>query len=264
MPSKTIINTQAVYTEGDSSKIPVVFVHGFLFDHTMWQAQIDILSKDYYCISYDLRGFGASYVGDGQFTLDSYSSDLFSIVTELNLIRPVLCGLSLGGYIVLRTLERDQSRFRGTVLCNTKAEADSDKIKLERAKKIDEINLNGLENYSKEFFKTCFSEDTYKEKPKMIENLAQAAVKNNPRGVKGGLFAMMSRTDTNHFLPEINIPSLIIAGEKDQRSPAANMKEMAGKIKGSVFTEIENAGHLSPLEQPEKVTEAIRKFLSAF
>ncbi|NLT50587.1 MAG: alpha/beta hydrolase [Ignavibacteria bacterium] len=258
---KTIINTQAVYTAGNPKNIPVVFIHGFLFDHTMWKNQVNALSENYYCVSYDIRGFGESYVGDGQYTLEAYASDLFSIITELNLIRPVLCGLSLGGYIALRTLERDQSRFRGAVLCNTKSEADSGKDKLLRYSKIDEINLKGLEKFTGEFIKSCFSEKTLGEKENFVSSLIENGCKNNPRGVKGGLFAILSRTDTTDFLPQIKIPALVIAGEKDKKTPAAEMKKMAEKIPDSKFTIIKNAGHISPLENSEEVNAALIAFL---
>ncbi len=258
---KTIINTQAVYTAGNKKNTPVIFIHGFLFDHTMWKNQINSLSENYYCVSYDIRGFGESYVGDGQYTLEAYASDLFSIITELNLIRPVLCGLSLGGYIALRTLERDQSRFRGMVLCNTKSTADSDEEKLIRAAKIDEINLHGIGKFTDEFIKSCFSENTLNENGNLVSSSIENGCKNNPRGVKGGLFAILSRTDTTDFLPQIKIPALVIAGEKDKKTPAAEMKKMAGKIPDSKFTVIKNSGHISPLENPEEVNAALIAFL---
>ena len=95
---KYIINSLSVNTFGDPENIPVIFVHGFPFDYTMWENQITALKNDYYCISYDVRGLGDSYVGDGQYTMDAFASDLFSIVHEMNINQPVLCGLSMGGY----------------------------------------------------------------------------------------------------------------------------------------------------------------------
>jgi len=99
------INGLAVYTYGNKKNTPIIFVHGFPLDNTMWKNQIKFLQKDYYCITYDVRGLGNSYVGDGQYTMEAYVWDLFSIINELNLNKPVLCGLSMGGYISLRAVE---------------------------------------------------------------------------------------------------------------------------------------------------------------
>lgn len=103
---KTTINNLSVFTSGNTNNKSIIFVHGFPFDHRMWDEQIEEQSKDYYCITYDIRGLGESHAGDGQFTMESFVDDLETILNELKLKLPVLCGLSMGGYISLRAIER--------------------------------------------------------------------------------------------------------------------------------------------------------------
>ena len=79
----------------------------------MWEKQLNALSNDFYCVTYDIRGLGSSPVGDGQFTLEMFVDDLVGVVDELKLNKPVLCGLSMGGYIALRTIERNEEKFDG-------------------------------------------------------------------------------------------------------------------------------------------------------
>ncbi|NLT50586.1 MAG: alpha/beta fold hydrolase [Ignavibacteria bacterium] len=258
---KYIINSLSVNTFGDPENIPVIFVHGFPFDYSMWENQIAELKNDYYCISYDVRGLGDSYVGDGQYTMDAFASDLFSIVHEMNINQPVLCGLSMGGYIILRTLQRDSKRFRGVVLCNTKASGDDNEAKLKRAQAIDDINVKGLDFFVSNFVPNCFSDFTKKKNPELVEKITQNAKRHIPKGVKGSVFAMLSRNDTNEILPKLEIPALVIAGKDDKITPVTAMKEMADKIKDSDFTEIPNAAHLTPLENPEKFNKALKEFL---
>ncbi|MCL4278817.1 MAG: alpha/beta hydrolase, partial [Ignavibacteriaceae bacterium] len=102
---KKIINDLAVFISGEENLKSIIFVHGFPYDHQMWQPQIEELKKDYFCVSYDIRGLGESPANDGQFTMESFVDDLERIVDELKLYKPVLCGLSMGGYSSLRAME---------------------------------------------------------------------------------------------------------------------------------------------------------------
>ena len=130
---KRTINDLPVFTEGVNNKHTIIFVHGFPFDHLMWKNQIDELGKDYFCITYDIRGLGESPVGDGQYTMEMFVDDLENIIDELKLNNPILCGLSMGGYISLRAVERMENKFSALILCDTKSSADDNQGKLKRA-----------------------------------------------------------------------------------------------------------------------------------
>lgn len=246
-----IINSLVVEDIGKENAQAIVFVHGFPFDRWMWHNQVKVLQKKYRCITYDVRGLGESYVGDGQYTMEAFLFDLFSIINELKLVKPVLCGLSMGGYISLRAVEKDQEKFRGLILCNTKADADDDNGKLVRAAKINQINTEGLDKFIEGFVIPLFSEDAPKQKKKLVHEVVERTKhNNNPVGVKGSLLAMVSRTDTNKFLKKIKIPTLVISGSFDKLTPPIKMRDMAAKIKGSDFAIVPRAGHLTPLENP--------------
>jgi len=100
----------SIFTEGDPNKKPIVFIHGFPYDHTMWEKQINELKSNYYCVTYDIRGLGQSPIGDGQYTIESFVDDLETIITELELHKPVLCGLSMAG-IFLSVLLKGMNRI---------------------------------------------------------------------------------------------------------------------------------------------------------
>ena len=90
-----------IFKAGRPERKSIIFIHGFPFDHYMWDKQINELKSSYNCVTYDIRGLGISPAGDGQFTLESFVDDLESIINEFKLDKPVLCGLSMGGYIAL-------------------------------------------------------------------------------------------------------------------------------------------------------------------
>ncbi|MDT3695358.1 MAG: alpha/beta fold hydrolase [Ignavibacterium sp.] len=255
------INDLAAFTNGSPNKKPIVFVHGFPLDHFMWDKQVDFLSDNHYCVRYDIRGLGNSPVGDGQFTMESFVDDLESVIDELKLVKPVLCGLSMGGYISLRALERMQDKFSAVILFDTRSEADTNEGKLKRAAGIKRINTEGLVPFTKDFITNCYGEH-YKQNHKgELEKRISKSSQFDPAGVKGSLLAMLGRNDTTAFLDKINIPALVICGEKDVLTPPEVMKSMAEKINGAEFIVIKNSGHLSPVENPEDVNEAVKNFL---
>lgn len=259
---KEIINGLSVFLEGNNKNKSIVFLHGFPYDHTMWKAQIDEFSKSYFCVTYDIRGLGESPFGDGQYTMESFVDDLENIIDELKLDKPILCGLSMGGYISFRALERVEEKFSAVILCDTRSEADNNEGKLKRAAAIKRINVEGLAQFSKDFIANCYG-DFYKKNYKgEFEKRIAISSAFNPAGVKGSLLAMIGRNDTTEYLSKIKIPALLICGEFDALTPPSVMKPLADKINGAEFIVIKNSGHMSPIENPADVIETIKKFLT--
>ena len=258
---KKNINGISVFTEGDEKQKALIFVHGFPYDHHMWKNQIDEFSSNHFCVLYDNRGLGESIVGDGQFTMEQFVDDLETILDELKLDKPVLCGLSMGGYISLRAVERMQNIFSGLILCDTKSEADDNPGKLKRAAAIQQINSGKFDELIETFVRNCFGDKFVEENNAGYREVVERSKKNSPLGVKGCLLAMAGRTDTTEDLSKINIPTLVICGSEDKLSPPNVMKPMSEKILNSKFVLIEEAGHMTPVEKPEEVNSAIKNFL---
>lgn len=259
---KLIINELSVFTQGDKQNRAIIFLHGFPFDHTAWHEQINQLSSEYYCVSYDIRGLGESSVGDGQFTMDSFVDDLENLMSEMKLDKAILCAHSMGGYISLRALEKMQDKFFAAILLDTVSTADANEGKLKRAAAIKRINTQGLAPFVEDFINLCYG-DLYKQKhPQEVEKRVQKSASFNPIGVKGCLLAMLSRTDTTQFLSEIKIPTLLLCGENDTLTTPLAMMEMSKQIGNSEFVVIKNSGHMSAVENPTEVNSAIKSFLA--
>jgi len=258
---KAYINGLSVNSFGDLNKQAIIFIHGFPFDHSMWDYQIEVLKNNYFCIAYDVRGLGESYVGDGQYTMEFFVDDLFSIINELKLQKPVLCGHSMGGYIALRAIERSQDKFGGLILCDSKSEADDNQAKLKRSIGINQINTEDLQKFTDPFITNCFADETPAEDEELFDNVRYKSRRNNPVGVKGCLIALMSRTDTTAFLPQIIIPSLLLCGAFDKLTQPFLMRAMGDKIPGSEFASIPMSAHMAPLENSECINDLIVGFL---
>lgn len=256
-----IINDLSVNINGDENNQPIIFVHGFPYDYSYWSNQIKVLEENYYCIAYDVRGLGKSYVGDGQYTMEAFVDDFYSIIYELNLVKPIICGHSMGGYIILRALEHARIKFGGLILTNTKSDADTEEGKIVRAGAINQVNVDGIEKFAKGFVPKCFAEESPKDLKKVYKTMKEIAKTSNPIGVKGCLIAMAMRTSTTQFLEKIDIPTLLLAGPFDNFMPPQILRDMSEKIKDSEFGIVPRTGHMSAIENPECVNDLLYGFL---
>lgn len=254
------MNLESVFYEGNINNPPVIFVHGFAYDHTMWDSQVDNLNNEFYCITYDIRGLGKSPAGVGQFTMEDLADDLIELASSLK-YKPVVCGLSMGGYISLRAFQKSEDKFKGLILCDTKAVSDSDEIKIKRSNAISRINKGDIAGYIEEFTATCFSERYMNECKAEFNKLIEKGKSFDPIGVKGCLIAMLSRTDTTNALGKFDIPVLVLCGEGDKLCLPEDMRKMADMIRNSEFQIIRDAAHMTPIENPDRFNYLIKAFL---
>src|ERR1700749_5009267 len=113
---------------------PILFIHGFPFDKSSWQLQLDYLKSSHRVIAYDLRGFGKSSTGNEKPSMDLFADDLVQLMNILQIDKVVACGLSMGGYILLNAVNRYTERFEAIVLSDTQCIADTSEGKEKRYK----------------------------------------------------------------------------------------------------------------------------------
>ncbi|MBN1397852.1 MAG: alpha/beta fold hydrolase [Bacteroidetes bacterium] len=249
---------------GSKDGLPVVFIHGFPFNHRMWEPQIKEIPENIRAILYDVRGHGASSVGDGQFTIEMFVDDLIAMLDQLSIEKSVLCGLSMGGYIALRTAERHPERIKGLVLCDTKSGTDTDEEKVKRTSSMKAVKTYGVPAFADEFVKAVFWEKTFVTNPKVVEFIKEIIRSNSSLGICGTLLALASRTDTTKSLASTGIPACIIVGEHDMRTPVSVAREMQNAIPESELHIISDAGHMSNLENSEEFNKYLFAFLKKF
>jgi 3-oxoadipate enol-lactonase len=262
---KTAVNGIDLYCSdtGDASRDTIVFIHGFPFSHEMWSQQTDLLEKDHRVITYDLRGHGRSGVGDGQYALEFFVDDLIGLLDYLKVKRAILCGLSIGGYIALRTIERNPERVQGLILCDTQSQPDSNEAKLRRAATIKAVKTDGVGAYSEGLVKALFTPQTIATKPDVVGRVKETIRSTSPLGICGTLLALAGRTDTTAALAGIMVPTCIIVGEHDAITPPPRSQEMRERIPNSQMHVIPNAAHLSNLENPDAFNKQLLEFLKA-
>lgn len=261
----SINGTNIFYVEGGNpAAASVVFIHGFPFSSAIWEQQLEALGQDFHAVAYDFRGMGNSDVGDGQYTLEGHVDDLIAMLDFLEIDQAVVVGLSMGGYIALRALERNPERFLGVALCDTRSEADDNAGKIKRALAAKGVKENGAEMFAADFVQAVFSADSLNNDISAVGFIKDLIGGTDPKAIAGNLIAMAGRTDTSAALRNIAVPTLILVGEEDKLTPPEAARSMHEQIKDSELRVIPQAAHMSNLENPECFNASLLEFLRRF
>src|SRR5688572_26812997 len=243
---------------GPRDGVPVVLLHGFPMDGTMWRPQIDVLEKGFRVVCWDARGHGRSGGGGAAIAFEWFVDDLLAVLDRLGIDRAVLVGLSMGGYTALRFAEREPSRVRALVLADTKSAADGNEAKVKRAAGARKALAEGSRAFADGFLATAFAPGAG---PRTVAAARKVIAAMDPRAIAAALVALAGRTDTTESLPKIRVPTLVIVGEKDALTPPADSRALAAAIPGARLVEIPGAGHFSNLQAPAAFNDALRGFL---
>ncbi len=259
----TVNNFNLSYDDLGEGSIPIIFLHGFPFDKSMWQLQLDFLSSSNRVIACDIRGFGKSRDEESSLSIDLFADDLIKFMDTMNIDKAIVCGLSMGGFIALTAFNVFPSRFEALVLCDTQCFADTIEVKEKRFKIIEEIKVEGVTNFNEAFIKNVFCVDSLSHKTELVEQLRGVVFSNSEHVIRMGLSALAERSETCSTLNEIAIPTLIICGREDAVTPLDQSEFMHTMIRKSVLHVIDHAGHVSNLEQPQEFNKQLLSFLTA-
>lgn len=249
------------YDDVGEGRIPIIFLHGFPFDKSMWRGQLEFLKNAYRLIACDIRGFGKSTDERSPLSMSLFADDLIEFMDKLEIDKAVICGLSMGGFITLNAAKRYPERFEALILCDTQCIADTPEVKEKRLKTIEQIEAEGVTNFNEGFIKSVFHQDSLVSKQELVEDLRKVVFNNSQHIIIQGLLALAVRTETCSTLDKIRIPTLIICGREDEVTPLKQSEYLKDNILGSTLKVIENAGHVSNLEQPNDFNEHLSEFL---
>jgi len=250
------------YNDEGISAVPLVFIHGFPFDKTLWLPQYHFFKTRYRVIIYDIRGFGFSTNdSDTDFSIEVLAKDLLLFLNALKIEKAIVCGLSMGGYVLMNALRLDPDKFSGIIVCDTQCNADSEEAKQKRYRTIEHIRAKGITGFAEEFVKDAFYIDSFNTKKEEIEAVTQVILNTKQQTIISALKAMAERKESCSTLESLKIPTLIICGKQDKLTPPEKAQVMHTLVKNSVFAIINNAGHLSNIDQPEEFNGHVKKFI---
>jgi pimeloyl-ACP methyl ester carboxylesterase len=133
---------QIAYDEAGSG-VPLLFIHGWPHNRTLWAGQMSGLPTQARCIAPDLRGFGGTTVRE-PYSIEQYADDLVALMDARGVERAVVCGLSMGGYVALAMLRWHRHRLRGLILASTRATADTPEAREKRGRLVEFVEAHGV------------------------------------------------------------------------------------------------------------------------
>lgn len=263
MPFTRVDDIQLAYTDAGLG-LPVVLLHGYPFNRTLWNEQVGALSNSYRVITPDLRGHGESDASPGAAPMNRMAQDVAALLDHLEISRAVVGGLSMGGYVALAFYKQFPSRVRALVLADTRAQADTEEGKQTRQQQAEKALAEGMAGIADSMLPKLLTPDTVSKRPEVVKRVRDMMLKTKPEGAAGALLGMAERDDQTSLLSQISCPALILVGQEDQITPVQDSEKMHREIAGSRLVVMENAAHVSNLERTEQFNEELTRFLKQF
>lgn len=236
----------------------VLFVHGYPLSGALWRHQAGAIAG-WRTLVPDLRGMGRSDAPDLGYSMATYADDLAALLDAVGVDEVVLVGFSMGGYVAFEFLRRHRPRVRGLVLVDTRAQADSAEGRRAREVAMGDARDGGAPLIADQMLPKLLAPQA----PEPLREAVRALMAATPvPGLVGALAAMRDRPDSTDLLPALQgLPTLVVVGAEDAITPPAAAEAMAKAIPGARLAVIPEAGHLSPLEQPEAFNRHLELFL---
>lgn len=260
---KIEINDINIHYHEEGEGLPVVFIHAFALNQTMWKEQVAALKNQYRCITLDLRGFGHSDVVEGTTLMSQMASDVRELMKALSIDKAVLVGLSMGGYVALSFYRYFPEAVRALVLADTRATADAEQARANRLLSAEKALREGSAAIADETTPKLLGDTTIETNADLVKLVHAIQAANSPAGIAAAQRGMAARPDSTELLSQINCPVLVIVGSEDKLTPVAEAEVIHNGISNSQLRVIENSGHLSNMETPKEFNKALAEFLES-
>lgn len=250
--------------------VPVVLLHAFPLSNALFREQFDTLPHGVRLIAPDLRGFGFSDRvsadtphGPGAQSMDEHAADVIALLDELGLDTAVVGGVSMGGYVTFAVLRHAASRVRGVILCDTRAEADTDDARTNRRAMQAKLAESGSRAIADDMVPKLLGATTRRERPSLADDVHAIIEGTSRDAIHDAIECLMWRADASPLLSDIAVPVLILVGGEDVLTPVALHEKMHAALPQSTLEIIDSAGHLANLERPDAVTPLIGRFVAS-
>jgi 3-oxoadipate enol-lactonase len=239
------------HDDGARDQLPIVLLHAFPLHSAMWEGQRSALRGRARIITLDTRGLGPGAPAPLAYMLEHLVDDLFALLDRLSIESCLLCGLSMGGYVALRAVQRSPERVRALLLAATQAGSDSDEVKLARAGGLRTLHGEGREAFARVQPQRLLSPHTVKERPELVARVTRMIGEASVEGIAASLTALATRTDTRAALANIRVPTRVVVGADDVVISTEVARSLTAAITGADLTVLQQAGHICNLEAEE-------------
>jgi pimeloyl-ACP methyl ester carboxylesterase len=256
------IGEHSVAYRSAGSGPPLVLLHGFLCDSRVWRRELEDLSDGFTVVAWDAPGAGESSDPPDPFTITDWAACLAAFLDEIGVERAYVLGLSWGGFLAQELYRVHPTRVLGLILADTYAGwkgSLGDEAARQRLERCERESALPPDEFVARWVPVEFFSDA---SPELREEMAAVVSKFHPIG-----FRLMARTlaegDTSDVLSKIDVPTLLLWGDGDQRSPLDVAERFRSAIPGAEYVVLPRAGHVSNMERPEAFDAHVRRFCSA-
>lgn len=234
---------------------PLVLLHGYPLDHSIWEPVIPLLANDFDLILPDLRGFGESGVPAGYYEMADFAADIAALLDSLDIWQAVIAGHSMGGYAALAFARAYPLRTIGLGLVASQVLADMPEKRAGRYQEAEHILANGVREVA-DGMSVKLTPDT-----ELQARLKALIMSQRPQGLAGALRAMADRPDSSVLLPGCVFPVVLIHGLADELIPVERARSVKAAVTHAQLTEIPGGGHMPMMEAPKETAEALKKLM---
>ncbi|HVW40788.1 MAG TPA: alpha/beta hydrolase [Amycolatopsis sp.] len=243
--------------------LPLLLLHAFPVDARLWNPVRAPLSARLRLITPDQRGLGRTPLPETgrEPSLDDAARDVVALLDRLQLPQVVLGGCSMGGYLTMAVLRHAPDRVAGLVLIDTKMTADAPEAADNRhriAARADEEGVSGW--LAESMLPNLLGEKAH---PDVVETVRDLIDSQPPAGVAWAARAMAARPDSADVLAAARVPALVVVGEEDSLTPPGAARAMTETLPDAELVVLPGVGHLTPLEDPDGLSEAILRWWDA-
>jgi 3-oxoadipate enol-lactonase len=232
---------------------PLVLLHGYPLDHSIWEPLVPMLEKDFDLILPDLPGFGESGQTTGSFGMADYAAVIAALLDSLGVWQTAIAGHSMGGYIALSFVRLYPQRTLGLGLVASQVLADPPEKKAARYQEAEDILVHGVQSTAEGMSAKLTTDPALQAKIKAL------ILQQKPQGLAVALRAMADRPDSTGLLPGAVFPIVLIHGIADVLVPIDRARSLKMTLPSAHLTEIPKAGHMPMLEAQEATAEALKK-----
>jgi len=245
-------------TDGDAARPCLVLSNSLGTDSSMWDAQTAALADDFFVLRYDTRGHGRSARGSGPLSIERLGSDVLALLDHLGIGRAAFCGISMGGLTGQWLGIHAPKRFNKLVLANTAARIGNAEGWSMRAAQVRESGMAAIADGAPARW---FTEGFIARAPDMVARMLRTLRAQDAQGYAACCNAL-AEADLRGEVPNVAVPTLIIAGEHDPVTTVADAEWLRERIPDARLITVP-ASHISNIEAEKEFTAALRDFLRA-
>ena len=239
----------------------LILIHGFPLTARMWEPQLELAEHGWRVIAPQLRGFDGPPAEDVAASVDDYAGDVIDLLDALHIEQAVIGGLSMGGYITFAMFRHAPRYFRGLILADTRAQADTPEGVEGRKRMLQLVHEQGAAAAADEMLPRLIGASTRTSRPEVEHTIRGMILSNSTETIAGAITALMTRPDAMPLLSAIHCPTLVVVGDEDVITPPAASEEITRGIAGAELAIVQKAGHMSNMEQPAAFNLALARFL---